>query len=112
MSQTEHSRLVTFEADDDELLAVIAGRSETDSRTIYQGRTEGRYAIVPVDDLDAGRAEDVEPDELRLDEMQIAGDVVPIREIGEADVELRVDGEQVVRMDRPGAYGLLWIPQD
>ena len=112
MSQTERSRLVTFEASDDELLAVIAGNSEIDHRTIYQDRVEGRFAIVPVDEIMADEAQSavVDPDELQLDEMQIVDDVALVAETGERDVELQVDGERACRMDRAGAYGLLWVP--
>lgn len=111
MSQSEDTRLRTFEVTDDELLVVHAGRSETDHRTIFSDRVDGRYAIVPVDEIVGERDRAVvEADELQLDEMQIVGDVEPVLETGERDVELCVDGERAVRMDRPGAYGLLWVP--
>lgn len=112
MSHPETSRLRTFEVSDDELLVVHAGRSETDHRTIFSDRIDGRYAIVPVDDLvDVERERAVvEADELQLDEMQIVGDVEPVADTGGREVELRVDGEQAVRMDRAGVYGLWWVP--
>lgn len=110
MSHSGDNRLETFESDNEHVI-VIVGDSEVEHRTIHNERVEGRFAIVPVDALEAEHgAAEIDPDELRLDEMQLVDDVVPVRETGDADVELCRDGEQVVRMDRAGCYGLLWVP--
>lgn len=106
------NRLITFETDEEEQLVVLAGRDQMDSRTIYSGSTSGRYAIVPVQELadtEAPRREDVDED-LDLDEMQLVGDTIVIPENGAAEVGLHSQGEQVKRMDRAGAYAMLWVP--
>jgi hypothetical protein len=111
MSQTETSRLVTFETDHSELLAIMAGSAEYDRRTIYRGRVDGRHAVVPVDDLVASHEEGSDSDvDLDLSRMQLVGATVDVPEHGDADVSLAKDGRQVERMDQRGTYGLLWIP--
>lgn len=114
MSQPDAtSRLVTFESDTREQLVVLAGNSERDHRTIFSDRVEGRYAIVPVNDLVEDQefaADDL--DGLLLEDMRIAGRTAVLPSDGAGRVELVRDGKQVMEMDRAGAYGLLWIPQD
>jgi hypothetical protein len=105
------NRLITFELDDDETLLVRAGRDEMDNRTIYRGCAGGRYAIVPVSELEAS-AHQAGNDELEFDieGLQLVGESVMVPEEGAFWVGLHSGGRQVVRMDKPGAYGLLWIP--
>lgn len=105
------NRLITFELDADETLLVRAGRDEMDNRVIYSGRAGGRYAIVPVDELEQqARASEGVPVELDVEGLQLVGDTVTLPRTGEQNVGLHTRGEQIVRMDRAGAYGLLWIP--
>lgn len=107
----ELNRLITFELDADETLLVRAGRDEVNNRTIYQGQAGGRFAIVPVDELEEqARSSDGSSVELNLDGLQVVGDTVTLPETGEQNVGLHTRGEQIVRMDRAGAYGLFWIP--
>jgi hypothetical protein len=107
MSQTEPTRLTTFDATDDETLVVLAGQSEQDQRIIYQGRAQGRYAVVPADGLEADSFE--KPDELELDDMRLV-ESVGVPEDGETTVSLTADGREQLSMSYAGVYGLLWIP--
>lgn len=105
------NRLITFEVDPDETLLIRAGRDEMDNRTIYQGLASGRYAVVPVDELQhQAQAENEGDIDLDVEGLQIAGNTVTVPEKGAMTVGLHAGNRQVVRMDRPGAYGLLWIP--
>lgn len=104
------NRLITFELDDDETLLVRAGRDELDNRTIYRGRVGGRFAIVPVEELTRGRATRFRDTERRLDleHLGVVGEAVTTD--GKEWVGLHAAGEPVERMNRPGAYSLLWVP--
>lgn len=111
MSQTETSRLVTFETDIEEVLAIMAGSAEYDRRTIYRGQVGGRHAVVPVDDLVArDDSEATEDEDLQLQEMQLIGDTVDVGDHGGSTITIAKDGQQVEKMDQRGTYGLLWIP--
>lgn len=114
MSHQEKPRLRTFESQGDERFVLIAGQSETDSGTIFDGvLDEGRYAIVPVDEL----ADDLDEEDADLgdadpaiEEMRLVGDTVVVPEDGHSMISLRKASKQIRQMDRKGAYGLLWVP--
>jgi len=106
----ELNRLITFELDEGEFLLIRAGRDELDNRTILRQRTQGRYAVVPVSELQREADSGEQDVDLDLEGMQIVDTAVTIPENGDSLVGLHHRGEQVVRMDRAGAYGLFWIP--
>ncbi|WP_089813373.1 hypothetical protein [Halomicrobium zhouii] len=104
MGQVETSRLVTFETDKRELLAIMAGCGEYDRQTIYQGSVDGRYAVVPVDELidsDTGDSLDgLDDAELLLQEMQIVGDTVDIPDDDNTEITLS-KGNRASRVNGP-----------
>lgn len=106
-------RLRTFEVDDDETLVVLAGRGEMENRTIFQGRTSGRYAIVDVEELTASptwkQPEYIE--ELNLDDLSFVGDsfVLP-PEASFSYAIIGEEGEVVTRLTDPGVYHSLRVP--
>ena len=107
MSQTAN-RLITFETDEDERLVVLAGQDEMDKRTIYSGSTSGRYAIVPISELEYDR-----PDyatELDVADLEVLGDTATIEPGDSSTMTLLQEDELVVRGGDPGVYGLLRIP--
>jgi len=114
MSHQEKARLRTFESDGSDRFVLTAGRSEADSGTIFDGvLDEGRYAIVPVDEL----AEDLDDEdselsdsEAAIEDMQLVGETVVVPEDGHSMISLRKASKQIRTMDRKGAYGLLWVP--
>lgn len=111
LPSTDLNRLITFELDPDEMLYIAAGRGEMENRTIYHGQSQGRYAVVPVDALQTHGAGDSGEDiKLDLAGLGLVGDTVSVPKVGEMTVGLHAGGRQYARMDRPGAYGMLWIP--
>lgn len=104
------NRLITFELDKGEFLLIRAGRDELDNRTILRQQTQGRYAVVPVSELQREADSGDHDVDLNLEGMQIVDSAVTIADDGDSMVGLHHAGEQLVRMDRAGAYGLLWIP--
>jgi len=112
MSETASSRLRTFEVDDDETLVVMAGRDEVDNRIIYQGRSSGRYAIVPVEAL-AKPPTWNQPDygdKLDFDGMMFVGDAVRLHPSAPYSLLLMAEEKIVKRLTDPGVYHSLRIP--
>lgn len=108
------NRLITFELDGDELLYVAAGRGELENRTIYHDYAQGRYAIVPVDEL----ARTHQPPEYELvgdpkfEDLRIIGESTTLVEPGTGEVALTRNGQQVTSFTNRGVYGLIWLPYE
>lgn len=113
-TSTGTSRLITFEIDGDERLVIGAGRGELDNRIIFDSDyVEGRYAVVPVDELVKDQTDPENIDEnLKLEGMSILGDIAYLPTDKEQHVALYKGGEQVTEFDSKGAYGLIWVPYE
>lgn len=97
-----------FEADEDERVIMIAGRGEMDQRTIFSGHLDGRYAVVPIDELDYARPDYSE--EMDVADLEVLGQTTTIEPGELSTMTLLQNDEVVVRGGDPGIYGLLRIP--
>lgn len=102
------NRVRTFEADEDEQVVMVAGTGEMNRRTIFSGHLDGRYAVVPIDELEYDRPEYAE--DLDIGDLEVLGRTATIEPADENTMTLLKDDEVIVRGSDPGVYGLLRIP--
>lgn len=100
--------LRSFEVGEDEELAIVAGSAFGEQRSIYADPEPGRYAIVPMDELEYDRPDYAE--ELDIADLEVLGQTATIEPETTSTMTLIQDDELVVRGGDPGVYGLLRIP--
>lgn len=113
MSKAAHSemkRLRTFEIDEDEQLVVMAGSGEMDQRYIYRGAASGRFAIVPIEEIDRTWDRPDRSDDLDVSGLEVVGDSASVDPAEESTVTLLQDETVVEQSAAPGVYGLMRIP--
>ena len=104
------NRLRTFETDEDEQLLVIAGRDEVDQRVIYRGEASGRFAIVPIEEIERNWDRPDHSEELDVDGLEIVGDSATVESRESSTLTLLQDETIIEQSAAPGVYGLMRIP--
>lgn len=99
----------SFEIGSDEQFAIVAGSAFGEQRSIYVDPEPGRYAIVPIDDLNDNRRVEYEADELRFGDAETIGAVLV--EPGSDSPVTIMHGESIEEQrSTPGQYLTLRIP--
>lgn len=104
------NRLRTFEIDEDEQLVVMAGRGEMDQRFIYRGSASGRFAIVPIEEIEADWQRPDYGDKLNVEGLEVVGDSATVDPGEQSTMTLLEDETIVEQSSTPGVYGLMRIP--
>lgn len=109
-AKREINRLRTFEIDEDEQLVVAAGRGEMDQRFIYRGSASGRYAIVPIEEIERTWDRPNYTDGLDASGLEVVGDSAAVDPGEKSTLTLLKDEKVVEQTASPGVYGLMRIP--
>lgn len=108
-AQSEMNRLRTFEIDEDEQLVVMAGRGEMDQRFIYRGPASGRFAIVPIEEIETSWQRPDHADKLDVEGLEVVGESATV-DPGEQSTMTLLENETIVEQSStPGVYGLMRI---
>lgn len=99
----------SFEIGEDEEFAIVAGSVFGEQRSIYADPEPGRYAIVPIDDLNDDRRIDYDAEELRYGDAEAVG---AVRIDPDSDDPVTIMHGETVETQRstPGQYLTLRIP--
>ena len=99
----------SFEIGEEEEFAIVAGSAFGEERSIYADPEPGRYAIVPIDDLNDSRRVDYDADELRYENAEA---VCALRVDPDSEEPVTVMRGETVEMQRttPGQYLTLRFP--
>lgn len=105
----------TFVIGQGETLAVGATDEKDQFHKILELARPDEYALFSTSELTPGGGYYEQPsfrDRLNVDELQVIGNGVELMGDDGNRVTLEQGGEEIVGFDRPGYYGLLYIPFD
>lgn len=100
--------VLSFEIGEREEIAIVAGSSVGDQRSIYAAPEPGRYAIAAMDDLEYDRPDYAE--QLDVGDLEVLGETATIEPGTSGPITPLKNDELVIQGAYPGVCGLLPIP--